>query len=123
MLSSIIWEGNDVILTFHGVAGYKEIYDAGNLIYGDKRFDNQHYQIFDFTDIEKFDVDQGASRIFAKLDHSASRWNDNIKLGIVTTDEAQLTFTKDYVQEMQGSGWEIRLFSDLSDAKAWCKLQ
>jgi len=59
-------------------------------------------------------------QIIAMLDKSSSRWNNKIKLAVVTLDLYLLERIKPYIETMQDTEWSIKIFENIFEAKKWC---
>ena len=120
MSYNITWQDSNVILSFESNVIYQDIYEADNIIYGDPRFDNMKYQIADFSKLEKFELTEEEVQIIAALDKSSSRWNNEIKLAVVTSDSYLIERIKPYIESMQDTNWSIKIFKNIFEAKKWC---
>ena len=120
MSYNITWQDSNVIISFEGNVNYQDVNEADNIVYGDSRFDDMKYQIADFSKIEKFELTEEEVRIIAMLDKSSSRWNNKIKLAVVTLDLYLLERIKPYIETMQDTEWSIKIFENIFEAKKWC---
>ena len=120
MSYNITWQDSNVIISFEGNVNYQDINEADNIVYGDSRFDDMKYQIADFSKIEKFELTEEEVQVIAMLDKSSSRWNNKIKLAVVTLDLYLLERIKPYIETMQDTEWSIKIFENIFEAKKWC---
>jgi len=120
MSYNITWQDSNVIISFEGNVNYQDVNEADNIVYGDSRFDDMKYQIADFSKIEKFELTEDEVQIIAMLDKSSSRWNNKIKLAVVTLDLYLLERIKPYIETMQDTEWSIKIFENIFEAKKWC---
>ena len=120
MSYNITWQDSNVIISFEGNVNYQDVNEADNFVYGDSRFDDMKYQIADFSKIEKFELTEDEVQIIAMLDKSSSRWNNKIKLAVVTLDLNLLERIKPYIETMQDTEWSIKIFENIFEAKRWC---
>ena len=120
MSYNITWQDSNVIISFEGNVNYQDVNEADNIVYGDSRFDDMKYQIADFSKIEKFELTEQEVQIIAMLDKSSSRWNNKIKLAVVTLDLYLLERIKPYIETMQDTEWSIKIFENIFEAKKWC---
>ena len=120
MSYNITWQDSNVIISFEGNVNYQDVNEADNIVYGDSRFDDMKYQIADFSKIEKFELTEEEVQIIAMLDKSSSRWNNKIKLAVVTLDLNLLERIKPYIETMQDTEWSIKIFENIFEAKKWC---
>ena len=115
------WAGNNFHVIFENATSYNEIVEAGNIIFGDKRFELIAYVIFDFLNVEKLELTNHEIKMISVLDRSASRWNQNLKLAIVLNKEYIRELVAYYKHLMLGVNWEIESFDNTDDANKWCK--
>ena len=120
MSYNITWQDSNVIISFEGNVNYQDVNEADNIVYGDSRFDDMKYQIADFSKIEKFELTEDEVQIIAMLDKSSSRWNNKIKLAVVTLDLYLLERIKPYIEALQDTEWSIKIFENIFEAKKWC---
>ncbi|MBN2213269.1 MAG: hypothetical protein JW723_03405 [Bacteroidales bacterium] len=114
------WINSNVIVTFKSEVDFNVIDKANTIIIGDSRFDNMKFQIFDFSKVKKFNVNEKDVIMIGTLDKSASMWNKNIKGALVITNKTALKLADIYTTVMQDSGWTIRIFHEITDAMKWC---
>ena len=100
------WQGSDVQIIFEGTVVIDDIREADNLLYGDPRFDTMKYQLFDFFNVEKFDVSKKEVEVIAALDSASSVWNNNIKVAIVAIDPYIVELITVYKNKMAGTKWQ-----------------
>jgi len=115
------WDGSNIVVKFKGKVSFREIDEADSLIYGDKRFDQMQYQIFDFADIDEFILSEHEMKVIGSLDKASSNWNNNVKVAVVTTSEEFKELMKKYMEVMQDTNWQTRIFATFIEALDWCK--
>ena len=120
MSYKLTWQDSNAIISFEGIVVFQDLYEAGNIMYGDRRYDNMKYQIADFSKTEKFEVTEQEIKIIAALDKSSSRWNNIIKLAIVSSDSCLLKKIMPYIESMKDTAWSIKIFENIFEAKKWC---
>jgi len=115
------WSDSSVSVRFEGAVTFRDVEDSGNDIFGDERFDSLALAIFDFSMASTLDLSKMEIRIISTLDIGASRWNDRLKLALVTNKNSP-KITKIlaiYMRFMKGNNWKIELFEDAQDALKW----
>ncbi len=115
------WSDSSVSVRFEGAVTFRDVEDSGNDIFGDERFDSIVSAIFDFSMVSTLDLSKMEIRIISTLDIGASRWNDRLKLALVTNKNSP-KITKIlaiYTRFMKGNNWKIELFEDAQDALKW----
>ena len=119
MSHEISWTGNEVIITFENTVDFHEITEVDDVIYGDPRFEKQKYQIWDFSQVKKFEVSSIEARVIGGIDRRTSLWNNDIKLAAVSKDQHVIDMTMEYREEMKDTEWQIRMFDTFHEAYAW----
>ena len=116
------WIGSNAIVSFKGVISFDYINDANGEIYGDARFDTMDFLIFDFQEVEKFNITKEEISIISKLDKGSSRWNKNLKLAFIVSDNNKnfKDLTLYYINLMNDNDWKILIFNNLEEALDWC---
>lgn len=114
------WIGNNAIVTFKGKIDFNDIHKANTLIIGNPKFDNMDFQIFDFCNVEAFNITNEDILTISALDKSSSMWNKNIKGALVFKDNSVIELAEKYIELMQNVGWEIKIFYNTDDAVNWC---
>jgi hypothetical protein len=56
MTFNIIWDKEGVYVKFRGVVTAQDLIDANNYVLSNANFDSICYQIFDFLDIDDFNI-------------------------------------------------------------------
>ena len=120
MSYSLTWQDSNAIMSFEGNVVFQDLYEADNIMYGDSRFDNMKYLIVDFSKTEKLELTEEETQIIAELDKGSSRWNNKIKLAVVTSDSYLIERIKPYIESMQDTEWSIKIFENIFEAKKWC---
>lgn len=118
------WIGSNVFVTMLGEITFDEIIKCNELIYGDYRFDSMIYQLVDFTKItdfnmsEKFEPSEFQQLIV--LEKSATRWNNDVKVAIVSTNDFINSLMEEYANSLKDTGWKCGIFECVQSAKKWC---
>jgi hypothetical protein len=119
MKEKTTWESGGVIITFSGVVDGEELLQANEELYGDERFDNIHYQIWDYSNVIEFKLDVDWVAKIAALDKAAALSNSIMKVASVATDEVTQMLSSLYEAESLESPWEIQLFTSVDEAQQW----
>lgn len=114
------WIDNNVIVAFKGKVDFNDINDANTIIIGDSRFDDLEFEIFDFCNVEKFNLTEKDILMIAALDKSSSIWNKEIKGALVFADKTVYKLAKKYIELMKDTDWTIKIFYNIDDAIKWC---
>jgi hypothetical protein len=119
MKDKTTWEPKGVIITFSDVVDGEELFQANEELYADERFDNIHYQIFDFTKVTEFKVEIDWITKLAAWDKAAALSNPNMKVATVATDEVTQMLSSLYSDESLESSWETQMFISIDEAQQW----
>ena len=121
MSFEIRWQSKGVLVAFRGVIPIEELDEANETLYGDIRFTNCLYQIFDFgladlSQIKLVDVAETAA-----VDASISQAFPNPSFAIVTQQPIgeALVFHYKMMWEAHHMKWEIKMFRNVEDAYTW----
>ena len=115
----INWEGKGVYCKFSEIVSGKELTLCNMAIYGDPRFDDIRYQIFDMTDVTGLEIDVKDVRIVASCDCAAAITNPRVKCALVSTDIIAHALSKVYQSEINETPWEGRSFINIKSARDW----
>ncbi len=120
------WIGNNVFVEMFDEIAFSEIEECNAIIYGDYRFDSMTYQLVDLTKITNINMSENAKtqdlENIVVLEKSATRWNNNVKVAFVTSDEFVKSLISEYAISLQETGWKCEHFETLEAAKNWCSL-
>jgi hypothetical protein len=119
MTFNIIWDKEGVYVKFRGVVTAQDLIDANNYVLSNANFDSICYQIFDFLDIDDFNISSYDIEIIAMMDKSQSEIKKEMKIAIVTKNNYIKEITSEYDQYMTGSDWETKIFDSIEIAKFW----
>ena len=120
MSAKMKWLGNDVIMTLSGEINVIELSELSDQIYGDVRFDNMSFQLIDFNQVTQFNLDTDDVEEVSELERGATRWNDAVKIGCVTTDPYIIKMINMYEKLMEGTNWSTQIFDTKEAALKWC---
>jgi len=115
------WIDSNVVVYFNGDVSFRDVEDSGNAIFGDERFDSMELAIFDFSKAITLNISEIEIQIISTLDSGASRWNDRLKLALVTNRNNPDITRKlaIYIRFMRKNKWRIELFEEYKDALDW----
>ncbi|MFB6317661.1 hypothetical protein [Saccharicrinis sp. FJH54] len=114
------WCDSDVYITFGDRVEGEEILLVDDIIYGDSRLEEMHFQLFDFSQTIHVNMDVFDMKVIGVLDKKASRWNDHVKVAIVTTNNELEQLVDYYAGIMADTNWQIKLFTTKPEAVSWC---
>ena len=115
------WIGNDIIFSFKGEISFDEIEEANCEIYGDSRYDQMTYAIYDFKSAKCINLTNKEIDVISALDNSISTWNRNLKLALIGNDKNSVNERiLHYIKLMENNDWDIELFDHPGEAIEWC---
>lgn len=118
MPNKLVWEPAGVYWKYYGNVSGKEIIDASTSVYGDPRFDNIHYKLVDFLDVESIDIKDNEIALIACQHKAAEKSRANIKNAIVIKPGSSEVAEK-FAAFFDDSSWEVKVFDNLDDASDW----
>ena len=121
MTFNIKWDKKGVYVKFHGIVNAQDLIDANNYIISNANFETIHFQIFDFLDIDDFNITSYDISIIGVIDKSQSVINKEMKIAIVTQNDYVKEITSEYDQIMEESSWITKIFPDYHSANKWVK--
>jgi hypothetical protein len=119
MKENITWVTRGVLVTLSEQLDGDEFFQVNEKVYGDSRFDNLRYQLWDFTKVTEFNVNIEDMIKIAAHDKAAALSNSNMKIAIVATEEMAQTLLNLYQAEMFTSPWESEIFNSMDEAQQW----
>lgn len=120
MTFNINWDQYGVYVKFRGIVTAQDLIDANNYLISNKNFEDINYQIFDFINIDGFNITKEDIQIVGTMDKSQSDFKKEMKVAIVTQDNKVRDITAEYEQLMEGSRWKTKIFDDVDNARKWC---
>jgi len=113
-------DGLGVLITFHGQINASEIHDLNNELMANELFLQWRYQIWDFSNTEKFTASFDELRNFAKQDANAAKINPNQKIAIIRRKHgSSYSDSVFHIYEEVWGGYESKTFTDLASAREW----
>lgn len=119
MTFNIKWHKKGVFLKFRGIVNSHDLIDANNYLISNANFETIDYQIFDFSEINDFQITTYDMAIIGSMDKSQAGFNKKIKIAVITNDDYIKELTKEYNKYMSGTDWTSRVFNDIETAKKW----
>ena len=121
MTYKITWGKEGINFQFFGDVTASELHDANNEIYGDHRFDDIKYFIWDMTGAKNLEMIKDEAEISVYTDHVATSYKRSLKGAFVANDKHVRKIIKHYIDKSikLGSTWELNLFYKTEDAKEW----
>ena len=121
MTFNINWDKNGVYLKFRGIVNAQDLIDANNYVISNKSFDQINYQIFDFLDIDEFDISDNDINILGMMDKSQSEFKSEMKVAMVSNDNNVIGTLREYNIHLEDSSWITDIFTDIESARSWVK--
>ncbi|MFO7828733.1 MAG: hypothetical protein R6V23_08950 [Bacteroidales bacterium] len=119
MTFNIKWHKKGVFLKFRGIVNSQDLIDANNYLISNANFELIDYQIFDFSEIDDFQITAYDMAIIGSMDKSQAEFNKKMKVAVITTDNYVKELTTEYNTFMKGTGWSSQIFNDIETAKKW----
>ena len=120
MSYSVDWNGSLHICTFTGTTNGIEIIECNDKLQGDSRFDNIRATIWDFSQVEDFDLTVEQCIRIAAQDKAAAKTNQRIKIAIVADQDIVKRIMYLYESEMLDAPFETQVFQSIGEAMRWC---
>jgi len=121
---NIVWEERGASTKFTGKITIDEINQANDEHYGDPRYDDIKYQLFDFTSADLSAITLDDAKYPAAIDKAANTYKLILKVALVAKDDYAKTLCREYINlSMQfNSTWVFGVFDSYKKAKDWCSL-
>ena len=119
MTFNIKWHKKGVFLKFRGIVNSQDLIDANNYLISNANFELIDYQIFDFSEIDDFQITAYDMAIIGSMDKSQAEFNKKMKVAVITNDNYVKELTTEYNAFMKETGWSSRVFDDIETAKKW----
>jgi hypothetical protein len=114
----LLWRPKGVVKRFHGQVTGAEVLRSIEEVEGDYRFDELHYVVDDFLDIDGISASSDDIEVFAAIDRSAARVNPRIKIAIVATEPKVVELARQYANSPLNA-YPTRIFATRGEADAW----
>ena len=121
MTFNINWDKEGVYVKFRGKVTARDLIDANNYVISNAQFDIIDYQIFDFLQIDEFNISSYDITIIGTMDKSQSDFKKDMKIAIITQDDYVRGVFTEYDQLLIGTNWITKIFSSVDNARLWLK--
>lgn len=119
MTFNIKWHKKGVFLKFRGVVNSQDLIDANNYLISNADFETIDYQIFDFSEIDDFQITAYDMAIIGSMDKSQAEFNKKMKVAVISNDDYIKELTREYNAFMIGTDWVSKVFNNIETAKKW----
>ena len=122
MLYKLTWDKAGTVAEFFGRITLDTILEVDQMHYNDPRFDEIHYELYDFSQADLSEVHISDVQVPAAYDFGASHINRCMKVASVATDPHAIELCKHYINVSKGvnSSWSFAIFDDRESALEWC---
>lgn len=116
-----VWEEKGIYWRFSGPVSSTEVEQANNEMYGNPRFDDIRYFIWDMADATAPEITVDVAEDAAATDRGASLTNAQIKGALISSNNYIDKLIQHYIKtsESMGTPWKLKLFNNLEDARSW----
>ena len=115
------WKHNGVVINFFGTLKAQEVLEINSILYGDSRFEEMEYQLFDFLEVKELIASNIDAKVIGTLDKQASIWNNHIKGALITTNPRLIELISIYTDVIKDTNWQVKIFNDLESANEWIR--
>ena len=102
-----------------GVVTGTEIIRANEGMYGKAPPGTHHRQLLDYSEVERFDVDNEEVRRIAEQDLSAAANHSSIRIAVVGLRDQVFGLARMWEVYVEGANIETKVFRSLSAAREW----
>jgi hypothetical protein len=120
MAFEIVWEPPGVYKRYWGLVTAPEFIESVARLHGDPRFDRLRYVINDFLNIEGHEVSEKTIAGIAAVSIDAQTNNPNIRVALVTTDDAIKQLAWLFASRTLASS-PVQIFATVADAREWVR--
>ncbi len=120
MSYKIEWVDTGVLIKYNGDININDLFNAGNLITSDLRYDLLNFVISDFLKVKSLKISELDIKHLSTRDVIPSIWNPNIKFAVVSNNMDIQEMVLRYIDFMKVNEWEIKLFNNLDESIEWC---
>lgn len=115
------WNKNGLFRKFTGEISPEEILQSNFDMHVHPEFENIKYIINDFTEVNKFSINKGHTKIYASTDDMISNTKGNLKIAIVAIKDEHIALANNYREEMKNKLFKCKIFQTLKDAQKWAE--
>ena len=110
-------------LTHKGDVSIGEINEVNGKIHESEHFDDHKFQLINLLEANFSEVNESHGRMPGSTDAVASIRNEDVRVALVTKDDATIRFCEEYVEtaKSMGSTWDFKIFPDVDAAEEWVK--
>ena len=119
MAYKLIWEEKGVTAYFKDTVNDIELNEIVSQFYSHEQFDSIRYLLISFLGVETFNITTEALEEIGAMDRAAALSNPNVKVAMVSDNDAVLDMLSSYENASQGSPWPIRYFGSIKEAREW----
>jgi len=116
-----IWEKDGIYWQFYGDITLAEVHEANGEAYGDHRFDDIKYFIWNMTDVNNLEMSLDDAKKPACTDEVASSYKRRLNGAFAATDKHIRKVIERYIELSieHKSTWNLKLFYTEDDARKW----
>jgi len=116
------WNHDNTLVSFSGIASFREIREVGDAHYGDPRLEVIRYIIVDFRQADCSRLSPQEIMIISAFDSATVAYKKDLKLALVVNDEKTRIVCEEYRQNMQSMqmSWLVAVFESMEAAREWC---
>lgn len=122
MAYELIWEQDGLIFSYSGIVTNEDAIHSNEQYYSDSRSDDIRFQIVDFTNAEKINIDEETVEYIGAMDCAQSKSSfESQKIAFVGNQDNLKTVMDVYSITLSsiGSDWKVGYFYDIESAKEW----
>jgi hypothetical protein len=122
MTHQIEHEPNGLVISFSGLVTGDEIFALNEYLVVQETFPQWHYQIWDFSHVERIEISSEQLRSFAIQDSIAAQKNPDLKVGIIPRRKLPSGLDRIFhIFEEAWEGFESKTFPTVEAARKWAK--
>lgn len=121
MAHSCLWETGGVYRAFSATLSPDEVITSNFELHVDPRFGDIEYVINDFTGVDRTEILQEHTTIFARTEDVIAQTKHRLKIALVVRDELQQMLAQAFCDEMKSNPFDCAIFQSLDDARDWTR--
>lgn len=119
---SLAWEKCGIYCEFTGEVTSQDFYNYSVEAYGDERFCNVRYQLFNYLDAQRITFGYRDIIKVAAIDRAMATANFGVRCATVGSFWDLEALSNLYHSEMKGSSWDACYFDSIDSARSWLGL-
>jgi hypothetical protein len=119
MAYQMIVEDDGFVFRFRGVVTLDEVMEANREWYYRTDLDQYRYQIWDFGNVDRIDMDEFDAKVVAVLDGMPYRLDRTLQLALIGTGDDIINLFKEYASTLDNDKFDTRVFKDEPEARKW----